>query len=128
MGDSWETTPTDLGTALKETTIDGAPTGPPRDEAKAQLAREKGWVEQQPFNYDATIPPQDAPSDMNLPGGVEMPGWMHRASKYEWSDEYGDVGPEVPQLEKQLFGNEMKVKKGQNFEEYIFFTSSTIHC
>lgn len=27
----------------------------------------------------------------------------HNAARYEWSDEYGDIGPRVPELEEQLF-------------------------
>lgn len=129
MGDSCDAIPADMASTLRETTNGGAPAGPPRDEAKAQLAREKGWVEQQPFKYDAAIPPPDAPSDINLPSGDEIPGWMHRARKYEWSDEYGDIGPEVPELEKELFGSELKLKKGYNFKEYVmhhFFKCSLL--
>ncbi len=130
MGDSWEITPAALGTtetALRESTND-ALTGPPRDEVKAQLAREKGWVEQQNFNYGATIPPQNAPADMTFAGGDETPGWMHRARKYEWRDEYGDIGPEVPELATELFGSELRLKKGFHFNQCIFTCSFILLC
>ncbi|KAK5938612.1 hypothetical protein PMZ80_008802 [Knufia obscura] len=120
----WDTTPANSGTpevALRETTNE-APTGPPRDEAKIQLVREKGWVEQQPFNYAATAAPPaplEAASDDKPFNGEALPGWMSRASKYEWKDEYGDVGPRVPELEKELFGSELRAKKGINFDELL---------
>ena len=33
---------------------------------------------------------------------------------YEWDDEYGDVGPEVPQLEEQLFNNAFRLRQGKH--------------
>lgn len=104
----------------------GALAGPPRDSAKAQLARDKGWVEQQNFNYEATVPPQEEAADMNLPTGSELQGWMSRARKYEWKEEYGNVGPEDPDLEKELFGSELRLKKGVEFDKYVL--TATYPC
>lgn len=122
MGDSWETTPANMATrepALTEAS-NGTHAGPPRDEAKAQLAREKGWVEQQNFDYSATIPPQEQVTDNPLSTGTEVQGWMSRARKYEWQEEYGDLGPEIPELEAELFGSELRLKKGVDFNKYAF--------
>ena len=29
--------------------------------------------------------------------------WSIGAARYEWSDEYGDLGPQIPELEEMLF-------------------------
>jgi len=110
MGDSRQTTP-----PLTEP-ANGTPAGPPRDSAKAQLARDRGWVEQQNFDYEATVPPQEEAAQ----------GWMSRARKYEWKDEYGNVGPEDPDLEQELFRSELKLKKGVEFDKYVF--TATYPC
>lgn len=34
---------------------------------------------------------------------ADVPLWASNAVKYEWDDEYGEVGPAHPELEKQLF-------------------------
>lgn len=115
MGGTWDTTSAVV--AAREPSLtesaNGAPTGPPRDAVKAQLAREKGWVEQQNFDYEAIAPPQEE---------VNEQGWMSRARKYEWRDEYGNVGPPDPELEAELFGSELRVKKGVEFNKYVTAT------
>lgn len=30
--------------------------------------------------------------------------WAINAARYEWNDEYGDLGPKIPELEAMLFG------------------------
>lgn len=52
-----------------------------------------------------------------LEAAGEAPTWASSAEKYEWSDEYGDIGPEHPELEKQLFGDEFLVRTGNAFEK-----------
>jgi ATP-dependent RNA helicase DDX3X len=49
----------------------------------------KGWV--RPTAYDYT---GEAPRE-----------WEGNAAVYEWDGETGDIGPEYPELELQLFGN-----------------------
>jgi ATP-dependent RNA helicase DDX3X len=49
-------------------------------------------------------------------GGVKLGQWASDAAVYEWTDEYGDVGPRFAELEKQLFGAENHVRSGENFE------------
>ncbi|KAL8846889.1 MAG: hypothetical protein Q9221_008055 [Calogaya cf. arnoldii] len=41
-----------------------------------------------------------------------VPEWAANATRYEWKDEYGDVGPEDPQLEQMLFQAEDKMEVG----------------
>ncbi|KAL1957360.1 hypothetical protein VTO42DRAFT_6040 [Malbranchea cinnamomea] len=80
----------------------------------AAIAREKGWATPEKYDYDryktATGP---QPVDEGIPADLI---WGARAAKYEWCDEYGDVGPANPELEKMLFGNEFINRKGNKFE------------
>lgn len=47
---------------------------------------------------------------------AEVPVWASNAMKYEWSDEYGDVGPSHPLLEKQLFRDRFIARAGQKLD------------
>jgi ATP-dependent RNA helicase DDX3X len=49
--------------------------------------------------------------------GVETGGWASNAAIYEFNEEYGEVGPAVPALEKQLFGGEFVMRTGIKFEK-----------
>ena len=55
-------------------------------------------------------------------GGVDTtqdtPVWATNAVKYEWNDEYGDIGPAHPELEKQLFRNEHITRQGDKIHKY----------
>jgi ATP-dependent RNA helicase DDX3X len=60
----------------------------------------------------------DAPA--LAPGDVlQDQGWANNATVYEWCDEYGDVGPAHPVLEKQLFGSDVHVTTGIDFSGYV---------
>ena len=66
---------------------------------------DKPWAPPQPIDYEALT---KAPADQQ---------WDGFAPVYEWSEEYGDVGPEMPALEEELFGlpAERKSKAGLDF-------------
>ena len=51
-----------------------------------------GWVERQKFDYEAYADEAQTAPD---PVGNE--------ARYEWKDDYGEVGPRVPAIEKALF-------------------------
>lgn len=116
---NWERTPAELSDALNDATNGsgaGEATGPVRDEEKYKQAREAGWVAPQAYNYDAAMAKHgDAapPSSIEQVDIEDMPDWMHKAVKYEWKEEYGDVGPEVPGLEAQLFRGDARTRTGQ---------------
>lgn len=118
---NWENTPAELGNALNDATnSSGEAPGPPRDEEKHRQAREAGWVEPQAYNYAAASArpgDQTAPSSLDQIAPEDMPQWMHKAAKYEWKEEYGDVGPEVPELEAQLFKGDFRTRQGQFFDK-----------
>lgn len=81
----------------------------------AALAREKGWVEPQRYNYDAynTV---EKPADV---AEVASGEWGSNAAKYEWKEEYGDIGPPNEELEKMLFHGEHLVRQGNFMEKYV---------
>lgn len=66
--------------------------------------REAGWTEPVPFRYESW-------------NNKDYTGWASAAARYEWKDEYGDVGPRNEELEKQLFGGEFMSRAGHRFEE-----------
>ena len=41
------------------------------------------------------------------------------AARYEWRDEYGDVAPEMPELEAILFGQDITAREGEHMENMI---------
>src|SRR5437773_811494 len=56
------------------------------------LDRPAGWVERQKFDYEAYTAE-----------GQGLLGSVGNETRYEWKDEYGEVGPRVPVIEKALF-------------------------
>ena len=102
------------------------------DLESAQRARDAGWVERETYDYAAynagphaapKAAPDAAPNAGNREDGEtteqtkDIPSWAANAMKYEWSDEYGDVGPAHPELEKQLFKNELLNRTGLKFNK-----------
>ena len=77
----------------------------------AQKARDLGWTE--PIKYDyAAFNANAKPSK-----GDPSPHWAANAQKYEWDEDFGDVGPPVPELEKILFGDEeTTMRKGEKYD------------
>ncbi|KAF7192805.1 ATP-dependent RNA helicase DBP1 [Pseudocercospora fuligena] len=73
--------------------------------ADYQRARDAGWTETVAFDYD----------EFQRTGGNDG-NWLGQAAVYEWSGDYGDVAPSVPELEKVLFGTEHKVTEGSNMK------------
>lgn len=72
-----------------------------------QKARSAGWTETTAFNYD----------DFQRQGGHDA-DWHGAGKVYEWKDEYGDVGPEVPELEIVLFGGEFLMRQGDHMDSF----------
>ena len=77
---------------------------PSREEDLAR-ARAAGWRERSIFNYAV----------FQRMGGNDG-NWLGQAQGYDWRDEYGEVGPQVPELEAKLFGGESKMKKGDRID------------
>ena len=73
------------------------------DESPPVDLRGLGWAEPTPFNYEIT-----EKKDVN--------DWAGAAARYEWQDEYGDVGPRNEELEKILFHDELILRAGGKLE------------
>ena len=89
---SWDTK--EMASALEGVaTQDFAETknGVEDNNSKHQDAQECGWTKPQAYDYDS----------FNERGG----SWESSVAVYEWDGEEGDLGPEMPHLEQQLFGN-----------------------
>ena len=94
------------------------------DEEAVKRVRDKNWAEPQKFDYQAynAAPPKGQRADVPAEGddtvdAPKVPTWMSNAAKYEWKEEYGDVGPRHAELEKELFGSEFKMKTGEMFSK-----------
>ena len=101
------------------TPFDGAATG--------KTPQEHGWTTKIKYDYDtynkSTKELSDAQGAISggdevddAVGGVKPGDWASNAATYEWEDEFGDVGPRFPELEKQLFGSDNHVRRGINFQ------------
>jgi hypothetical protein len=99
-GDTWGAANTDAA-EVTET----APAVEMTKEERLQKAKDRGWTEATAFDYD----------EFQRTGGHDAD--YHGAAKvYEWSGDYGDVGPQVPELENILFGGEFQMRKGEHVE------------
>ncbi|KAK3064680.1 hypothetical protein LTS18_004941, partial [Coniosporium uncinatum] len=79
---------------------------------RAAKARDHGFVEKTAYDYAVYGSGNDAPDACN------DQAWGSTAARYEWSDEYGDVAPRVPELEQQLFNDAYMMRKGENLQAY----------
>ncbi|CAI7566357.1 unnamed protein product [Penicillium crustosum] len=94
------------GSNAEEPPVEGVLSGVgPNAEAAQKVAREKGWTEPVPFEY------------ADLANNKDHRDWAGIAVRYEWKDEYGDVGPAVPELEQQLFRGELIARPGAKLDE-----------
>jgi ATP-dependent RNA helicase DDX3X len=80
------------------------PSGP--SGVSTQHVAEKGWSERTPFTYADYI-------------SNDFTEWAGSAKRYEWSDEYGDVGPKNEELEKQLFNLDNMTQAGMRLDRYV---------
>ena len=77
------------------------------------------WTAPQPYAYPTeghARPTGDPNGDEGAPIH-QVAEWAHNAKKYEWNDDFGDVGPEVPELEKELYEREHIARTGEYFEK-----------
>ena len=90
------------------------------NEQALERVKEAKWGARQEYDYAKyTEGPRDktAPaSEGDTPQG-NPPTWAANAAKYEWDDEYGDVGPEHDELKQMLFGDEHKMEQGQELSK-----------
>ncbi|TKA81621.1 hypothetical protein B0A49_01255 [Cryomyces minteri] len=85
--------------------------------AATTKAREAGWAPTSAYDYDT----YNASTKGDKDGLGEVgPAWASTAAKYEWNEEYGDVGPAVPALEAQLFNHEFVMRAGSAIKSLEF--------
>ncbi|EZF35861.1 ATP-dependent RNA helicase [Trichophyton mentagrophytes] len=81
----------------------------PEAEEAAAMAREKGWVVPQRYNYEAY-------NALNRDDYADALPWASNSAKYEWKEEYGDIGPPNEELEQMLFKDEYIPRVGKLLE------------
>jgi ATP-dependent RNA helicase DDX3X len=91
--------------------------------AQAKNPQEHGWVAKTDYDYtmymksSKELAEAEAAAKDTAEQGVDVGGWASNAAIYDWDDDFGDVGPRHPELEKQLFGSENHVRIGIKFEK-----------
>jgi len=81
--------------------------------AKTREEREAAEAE---MKQDDAQPAGEEEDDEDGSYTAEVPVWASNAVKYEWNDEYGDVGPAHPVLEKQLFKDRFIARAGKKLD------------
>ncbi|KAI9841281.1 MAG: hypothetical protein M1837_000817 [Sclerophora amabilis] len=94
------------------------PAGAPSEVAKANVVRpsEHGWAPKTEYDYKIYNASSREEKEA-IEAGTNASTWASNAEKYEWQDEFGEVGPAVPTLEKKLFGNDDLVRSGDEFQK-----------
>ncbi|KAH8776950.1 P-loop containing nucleoside triphosphate hydrolase protein [Hyaloscypha finlandica] len=85
-----------------------------------------GWAAPTKYDYEtfnktnkeleeaqASVQPTENQAEF---GGISSGDWANKGALYEWKEEYGDIGPRFPELEKQLFASEFHVRSGIKFD------------
>ena len=90
------------------------------NEEAMHRVKEAKWGDRQGYDYAKyTAGPQDKTSTASITGQpqADTPDWAANAAKYEWAEEYGDIGPAHDELERMLFGDEHKMEQGDEFSK-----------
>lgn len=90
------------------------------NEAALERVKEANWSAPQGFDYAKyNAGPRDktAPAPESGQPEEESSSWAANAAKYEWQDEYGDVGPEHKELRDILFGHPDKMQQGEELSK-----------
>lgn len=93
--------------------------GAPQDKDEAESkARKHGYTAPVPYDYSAYGTRSQAATDGGEGEDIMAPITVGsgintaQAARYEWKDEYGDVGPKIPELEEHLFTSEFRMEAG----------------
>ena len=87
----------------------------------AEKARAHGFVERVPYDYSIYTSGRN-----DAEGGATSaaPAWLADAAVYEWLDEYGEVGPPIPELEMDLFGSDYRMQSGPKLDAFKYFVTT----
>lgn len=79
-------------------------------------AQELGWTDMDPYDY-VKYTAQTSKGH----------AWESNAAVYEWDGEHGEIGPEFPELEKDLFGTMRggRMAVGLDFDKQVLLTPRT---
>ncbi|KAF1810943.1 putative DEAD/DEAH box RNA helicase [Eremomyces bilateralis CBS 781.70] len=83
---------------------------------------DNGWQDPTDYDYEAYKEGRAAllnPLESEQSERAER-RWASSAVRYEWSDEFGDVGPADPEVEKALFDKLFMLGTGMNFDQYSY--------
>ena len=99
--------------------------------ANEAAARQHGWGKPAPYDYGMFTASPAAPRP-DVEGATanddaeaaearplfteDVPAWGANSARYEWKEEYGDVGPAFKLLEDQLFGT-TRPERAEYFNE-----------
>lgn len=87
-----------------------------KDHEAAKRSRAAGWVEPMLYDYDSYNAGNPSNEERQAAEGILLvPTWAANAAKYEWKDDYGDVGPRFQDLEDELFNDEYINRIGIEF-------------
>lgn len=95
-----------------------------QDVDAAKRSRDAGWAEPQKFDYETYNAGFPNKEETSAAEGNQNVAWAGNAEKYEWKEEYGDVGPRHEALEEMLFRNEYINRTGIQFEKHVYFCSN----
>lgn len=85
----------------------------PKNAEAVAFAREKGWAEPSSYDYEEY---GKVAKDATMVDPT-LPMWAHNAQKYEWKEDYGEVGPRNEELEQMLYHGEFITRQGIKFNE-----------
>lgn len=119
---AWETK--DMAAALKEAvgTVDGiAANGDATDGTviaeETRNPQALGWTAKSAYDYEAYNKSSKELHDDEQARGIDGSTWASDAVRYEWEDDFGDIGPRNEELEKHLFGSDFHVRHGIEFHK-----------
>ncbi|KAF2452436.1 DEAD/DEAH box RNA helicase [Lineolata rhizophorae] len=106
-----ESSPEPVGGAFEAPTYE-------KKEVTYDQVRSLGWVP--PAKYDYSVYMTDHSTRNDLVEEGKEPKWLSQAARYEWDDEYGDVGPHDEKLEDELFRSMFINRIGNKMDAYEY--------
>lgn len=122
----WETTSggspaVDTDTALTEVINNVRLVDPaaPKDSTAAKEAARKGWAAPSATQTYQVVPKSAAETNAALANAImkDPHVFAGNAVRYEYDGEQGDLGPVSVELQEELFGGEVFLRRGINFDE-----------
>ena len=90
------------------------------NEAAIERVKKAEWAAPEEYDYGKyNAGPRDKNDHASEPlqPEDEASNWAAHAARYEWDNDFGDVGPDHEPLKKILFGDEHKMEQGDEFSK-----------